>query len=84
MTFDFAEFPEQLRDSLRVEIFGPELISRTLGELGIDLPVISPEIIQKSSSDIQTERVLGIPRGMTVGGLVIKKLAAVNIQPAVY
>ena len=74
MTFDFAQNPEQLRDSLRVEIFGPELISKTLSELSIALPVISAERVQKSATDIQADRVLGIPIGMTVGGLVVKKL----------
>jgi ADP-heptose:LPS heptosyltransferase/SAM-dependent methyltransferase len=74
MTFDFSHKPEQLRDSLRVEIFGPDLLSETLSELGIHMPVVDAEIVQKSANDIQADGVLGIPQGMTVGGLVIKKL----------
>jgi 2-polyprenyl-3-methyl-5-hydroxy-6-metoxy-1,4-benzoquinol methylase len=76
LTFDFAPHPEKFKDSLRVEIFGPELLAATLAALGLQLSAVNPEAIQKSASDIQSEKVLGIPVGMTVGGLIIRKLAA--------
>jgi ADP-heptose:LPS heptosyltransferase/SAM-dependent methyltransferase len=73
LTFDYALDPEALEDGLRQEIFSPERLRATLGQLGIPAPGLPAGDLEQSSRAIQRDGVLGIPHGMTVAGLVISK-----------
>lgn len=73
MTFDFTRDDENLSDEKRVEIFTPSLLRETLAEIGTEFEPYTPGQIDISISDIQRDRVLGIPKGMTVGGVALVK-----------
>jgi ADP-heptose:LPS heptosyltransferase/SAM-dependent methyltransferase len=73
LTFDLSLAPEKHQDALRQEIFSPQSLDRTLTELGICPAGIPTELIAESATRIQQDRVLGIPVGMTVGGIAIVK-----------
>jgi len=73
LTFDFANAPERFEDGSRREIFSPERVREALARLGIAF--IAPEHceVEASARRIQDDGVLGIPVGMTVAGMVIRK-----------
>jgi len=73
LTFDFAREPAQFQDGSRLEIFGPELLTSTLSAFGIDSPNFDGAEIARSADAIQRDGVLGIPVGMTVGGIAIRR-----------
>jgi ADP-heptose:LPS heptosyltransferase/ubiquinone/menaquinone biosynthesis C-methylase UbiE len=73
LTFDFSVHPEKHQDTLRKEIFSPESLDRTLAELGMGKAGLDPEMVAESARKIQQDGVLGIPDGMTVGGVAIVK-----------
>ncbi|MBN9692747.1 MAG: glycosyltransferase [Verrucomicrobia bacterium] len=72
LTFDFSATPERHQDALRCEIFSPESLAATLRELA-SVWEFSEESLTQSLREIQNDRVLGIPEGMTVGGLVLRR-----------
>jgi ADP-heptose:LPS heptosyltransferase/SAM-dependent methyltransferase len=72
LTFDFAREPARFQDGSRLEIFGPELLATTLSGFGIGSPDFNDAEIAESASAIQRDGVLGIPAGMTVGGIAIR------------
>ncbi|HVX91597.1 MAG TPA: class I SAM-dependent methyltransferase, partial [Xanthobacteraceae bacterium] len=77
MSFDIALDVKPLEDAMRVEIFTPERLRIVLQGLGIeDQPFASDEISQ-SIREIERDGVCGIPSGMTVGAIAIRKLACV-------
>lgn len=77
LTFDFASDPARFQDGLRLEIFGPERLAEALAAFGIEGPGFADDEIADSLRNIQRDRVLGIPEGMTVGGIaIIKERAA--------
>jgi len=60
-------------DSLRVEIFTPELINEILSVLGVKtIQNHTSEDIQKSLNDMRKDNV-NIPEGIVAGGFVLKK-----------
>ncbi len=71
LTFDFALDPARFQDSLRLEIFGPERLAEALAGFGIAAPGFADEEVCDSARAIQCDGVLGIPEGMTVGGIAI-------------
>jgi 2-polyprenyl-3-methyl-5-hydroxy-6-metoxy-1,4-benzoquinol methylase len=71
LSFDFTENKGTLEDSLRVEIFTPELLNSTLATTGIEKVACSSKQIEQSALRIQRDQVAGIPPGMTVGSLTI-------------
>ena len=73
LTFDLSLDPERHQDSLRQEIFSPQSLDTTLADLGICPARIPPELVTDSAARIQQDRVLGIPAGMTVGGIALVK-----------
>jgi len=73
LTFDLSLQPERHQDALRQEIFSPQSLDKTLAELGICASGISAELVAESTTRIQQDQVLGIPVGMTVGGIAIAK-----------
>ena len=75
LTFDFAREPSRFQDGSRLEIFGPELLAATLATFGIEAPEFNDAEIAESAEAMQRDGVLGIPVGMTVGGVVIRKAA---------
>ena len=76
LTFDFAQDPARFQDELRLEVFGPELRAATLGGLGVAAPAFDDAAIAASAAAMQRDRVLGIPPGMTVAGITIRRLQA--------
>lgn len=76
LTFDFAQDPARFQDELRLEVFGPELLAATLGGLGVAAPAFDDAAIAASAAAMQRDRVLGIPPGMTVAGITIRRLQA--------
>ena len=82
LTFDFAAEPDRFHDNLRSEIFGPALLSETLAAFGPQTVGFSAAEIEQSVSAIRCDRVLGIPDGMTVGGLAIRKEECQVIAPS--
>jgi len=73
LTFDLSLYPERHQDALRQEIFTPQLLDQTLADLGICPSGMRAELVAESVTRIQQDRVLGIPVGMTVGGIAIVK-----------
>jgi len=73
LTFDLSLDPERHQDVLRQEIFSPQSLDRTLAEIGISPARITDEAASQSATRIQQDRVLGIPVGMTVGGIAMLK-----------
>jgi len=73
LTFDLSLHPERHQDARRQEIFSPQSLDRTLAELRICPAAIPAELVAESATRIQQDRVLGIPVGMTVGGIAIVK-----------
>jgi 2-polyprenyl-3-methyl-5-hydroxy-6-metoxy-1,4-benzoquinol methylase len=71
LSFDLTENKHALEDSLRVEIFTPELLDATLSAAGIRGVVCSSKEVEQSAKQIQKDRVSGIPSGMTVASLTI-------------
>lgn len=74
LSFDFAVDVKGIEDSLRVEILTPERLQDTLGAVGIGQIAFSREEIMESMVRIQQDAVAGIPKGMTVGSLVVTRL----------
>ena len=78
LSFDFTENNKALEDTLRVEIFTPELLNATLSAVGIKEISCSSREISQSALRIQQDQVAGIPPGMTVGSLTITCLEKQN------
>ncbi|MEX3935871.1 methyltransferase domain-containing protein [Paraburkholderia phymatum] len=73
LTFDFAAAPERFEDGLRREIFDPERLDATVAALGLGSVGFGEAALATSIANIRDDRVLGIPDGMTVGGIAIAK-----------
>jgi ADP-heptose:LPS heptosyltransferase len=73
LTFDIAAVPEAFEDHMRVEIFSPQRLSGFLRPICGEIAPFSAGDVDESAARIQTDGVAGIPRGMTVGGLVLRK-----------
>ena len=73
LTFDFSAAPERHQDQLRCEIFSPDSLAATLQMLAAGPFQFSAEELAASVRSIQSDGVLGIPEGMTVGGLVLRR-----------
>jgi SAM-dependent methyltransferase len=75
LTFDFAVEPQRFEDNLRREIFSPQRLEATLAAFGITSPGFTNTETVYSVEAIQRDKVLGIPVGMTVGGIALQKIA---------
>jgi 2-polyprenyl-3-methyl-5-hydroxy-6-metoxy-1,4-benzoquinol methylase len=73
LTFDLSLTPERHQDALRQEIFSPQSLDTALTDIGSSPARIRLEAVAESAERIQRDRVLGIPLGMTVGGVAILK-----------
>jgi SAM-dependent methyltransferase len=73
LSFDIAAAPEAFEDHLRVEIFSPARLADFLAGIGVAMPVFAALPIGESAEVIQNDGVAGIPPGMTVGGIVLRK-----------
>jgi ADP-heptose:LPS heptosyltransferase/SAM-dependent methyltransferase len=76
LTFDFANAPERFEDGMRCEILSPERLARMLHRLGIAVAAPAHEEVERSARRIQADGVCGIPLGMTVAGIAIRKTGA--------
>ena len=73
LTFDIASAPEGFEDQSRVEIFSPESLSAFLQPICGKIAPFSDTDAVESAERIQADGVAGIPNGMTVGGIVLRK-----------
>jgi ADP-heptose:LPS heptosyltransferase/SAM-dependent methyltransferase len=73
LTFDIAAAPAAMEDDLRVEIFSPERLQKFLGEIGHAAAPFSNAQTLASAQIIARDGVAGIPKGMSVGGIVLQK-----------
>jgi ADP-heptose:LPS heptosyltransferase/SAM-dependent methyltransferase len=74
LTFDIAADPGQFEDMLRVEIFSPDRLRDALAPFCGETAPLARADLDRSAAAIQCDGVDGIPRGMTVGGIVLRKL----------
>ena len=74
LTYDLTEDSSHMEDAERVEIFTPQHIISLLSEFGVTVNQVHTESsLQRSIRDIQADK-LSLPDGLTVGGLVLKKI----------
>ncbi len=73
LSFDLAVEAARIEDGLRVEIFTPERLQEALSSVGITQIDLSEARIRQSANRIQQDEVAGIPIGMTVASLVVKR-----------
>jgi len=76
LTFDLVEDLARsgLTDPLRREIFDLPLLAEELRALGVDVMPFDTVGVRRSILEIQEAGVLGIPPGMTVGGVILRKV----------
>jgi ADP-heptose:LPS heptosyltransferase/SAM-dependent methyltransferase len=78
LTFDLVGDLEQhkhLLDNLRTEIFDAQSLGRHVGSIFGKNAIFTPDEIEQNAIDIQKAEVLGIPQGMTVGGIALVRTA---------
>jgi len=74
LSFDLAVETARIEDDLRVEIFTPERLHEALTSAGIlQIQDVSEMRVRQSATHIQQAGVAGIPVGMTVASLVVKR-----------
>ena len=77
LTFDIAADPKPFEDGMRVEIFSPVRLRDCLKivglDVGLDAEIFTAGETGVSAVRIQQDGVAGIPAGMTVGGVVLRK-----------
>jgi ADP-heptose:LPS heptosyltransferase/SAM-dependent methyltransferase len=73
LTFDFANAPERFENGARREIFSPGRLACTLGRLGIPFTPADAAEVDRSARRAQADGVCGLPDGMTVAGMLIRK-----------
>jgi ADP-heptose:LPS heptosyltransferase/ubiquinone/menaquinone biosynthesis C-methylase UbiE len=77
LTFDITKhenLSETTDDTNRIEIFTPETFSRCMTSIGVYL---EPPSIQNSLDQMMKAQIEGIPCGMTVGGVRLRKAIAI-------
>ncbi|MFD1561242.1 methyltransferase domain-containing protein [Paraburkholderia silviterrae] len=75
LTFDYAAGPDRFEDGMRREIFDAKRLNDALAALGLSGAGFGEAALERSLRDIRRDGVLGIPDGMTVGGIAIVKEA---------
>jgi SAM-dependent methyltransferase len=73
LSFDFAVEAASIEDRLRVEIFTPERLQEAIGSVEVSQIDVSEARVRQSARRIQQDAVAGIPIGMTVASLVLKR-----------
>jgi SAM-dependent methyltransferase len=82
LTFDVVpdnEGAEKLKDWNRVEIFTERKIAEDLARFGIELPA-QLGALDRSLADMRSVGIAGIPEGLTVGGMVLRKEGAALLE----
>jgi SAM-dependent methyltransferase len=76
LTFDLVEDLAEagLTDHLRKEIFDMPALAEELRAFGVDVMPFDAVDVRRSILEIQEAGVLGIPPGMTVGGVILRKV----------
>ncbi|HST76630.1 MAG TPA: methyltransferase domain-containing protein [Acetobacteraceae bacterium] len=76
LTFDLVEdlTAAGLTDHLRKEIFDLPALAQELQAFGVDVMPFDTVGVRRSILEIQEAGVLGIPPGMTVGGVILRKV----------
>jgi hypothetical protein len=75
MSFDFSSELESTPGG-RVEIFTPARLNAALHEFGVCDAGFSAPDVKKSLHAAQHDGVCGLPEGLTVGGVAIRKVSA--------
>ena len=75
LTFDYAAGPDRFEDGMRREIFDAKRLGEALATLGLNGVGFGVAALERSLGEIRRDGVLGIPDGMTVGGIAIVKEA---------
>jgi ubiquinone/menaquinone biosynthesis C-methylase UbiE len=70
LTFDLADEPAAFEDALRRTVVSPARLARWLDCATVDL---DPATLRKSARELQWAQVAGMPRGLTVGGIVLSR-----------
>ncbi|MEF8700396.1 MAG: glycosyltransferase family 9 protein [Candidatus Accumulibacter sp. UW20] len=70
LTFDLADEPAHFEDALRRTVVSPARLARWLDCASVDL---DPAAVRQSASELQMARVAGMPPGLTVGGIVLRR-----------
>ena len=72
LTFDIAVIPELHEDSLRVGVLSAERLDKLLAPLGVSAEFSAAEIAASAEAAAR-EQVAGLPAGLTVGGVLLRK-----------
>jgi SAM-dependent methyltransferase len=73
LTFNIAVIPKLHEDSLRVGVLSAERLEKLLAPLGVSGAVFSAAAITASAEAAAREQVAGLPAGLTVGGVLLRK-----------
>jgi ADP-heptose:LPS heptosyltransferase/SAM-dependent methyltransferase len=73
LTFDIAVIPEIHEDGLRVGVLSAERLDKLLTPLGVSGAVFSAAAITASAEAAARDQVAGLPEGLTVGGVLLRK-----------
>jgi ADP-heptose:LPS heptosyltransferase/SAM-dependent methyltransferase len=73
LTFDIAITPQIHEDGLRVVVLSPERLDALLAPLGVTRAVFAAEAVAASAEAAAGDRVAGLPAGLTVGGVLLRK-----------
>lgn len=74
LTFDMACDPQRFHDGSRVDVLSPARLHDLLAPICPDGITFSATAVGESAAAIQHDGVCGIPAGMTVGGIALRKL----------
>ena len=76
LTFDLVEDLTEsgLTDHMRRDIFDLQTLPAELQAIGVDVMPFDAVAVRRSILEIQEANVLGIPAGMTVGGVILRKV----------
>jgi SAM-dependent methyltransferase len=73
LTFDIEVIPKLHEDGLRVGVLSAERLEKLLTPLGASGAVFSAAAVAASAEAAAREQVAGLPEGLTVGGVLLRK-----------
>ncbi|GHU89435.1 hypothetical protein FACS1894202_07620 [Clostridia bacterium] len=83
MTYDLMSISSSTDAAARVEVASPDVLRKLLSHIAIDVELYSKAEIKASLSDIRADHIAEtMSDGITVGGMVIRKLSSLKISSA--
>jgi ADP-heptose:LPS heptosyltransferase/SAM-dependent methyltransferase len=73
LTFDIAVTPEAYEDDLRMGVLSPERLATLLAPLGAGGTLFAAAAVAASADAAARDQVAGLPAGLTVGGVLLRK-----------